>query len=133
MYIAELLKDKRYSIEVVYRKKTYSFTTGVGIFKKTQTEDRNWQGYALVKNGKKLLESFGYICGYDYCVFDLFIDGEKQSADTETAQAIFVEIETLYKKQEQRKREEEQAKAKALLEQKKQVYYNILDRKIYGK
>lgn len=80
MYIAELLKDKRYSIEVVYRKKTRYFTTGVGIFKKTQTEDRNWQGYALVKNGKKLLESFGYICGYDYCVFALFIDGEKQSA-----------------------------------------------------
>lgn len=131
MYIAELLKDKRYSIEVVYRKKTYHFTTGVGMFKKTQTEDRIWQGYALVKNGKKLLESFGHI--HDYCVFDLFIDGEKQSADKETARAIFVEIEDLYEKQEQKKREAEQAKAKALLEQKKQVYYDILDKKIYGK
>jgi hypothetical protein len=70
----------------------------------------------------------------------LFINGKEQVVDEETAGSIYGDVFDLYSQQEAEKeriRKEKQVieaeKQKALLEQKKQVYYTMLQESLHQK
>ena len=90
-------------------------------------------GYAVVKNGNRILETFGYNRTQDYHVWSLTINGKKQSVDKDVAMGIFCDIRDLYQQQEQEKRRIRIEKEKAIFEQKKQVYYDKLQESLHQK
>ena len=139
MKLSELLKDKSTVIESIEKQQIYSEHIVGGLFRKDKdiVYTKRYFGYAIVQNGKKLLETFG-ICrdqdGETYRVNPwLIINGQKQSGDKETFNSIFNEIEHLYYKQEEEKQRIGAEKQKAVLEQKKQVYYNLLQKNLLVK
>ena len=136
MKISELLKDKTVSIEVIEETRSVSQHVYGGLFGgfKEKISNEDWAGYAVVKNGNRILETFGYnrTKGY-YHALSLTINGKKQSVDEDVARGIFFDIKDLYEQQEQEKRRIRIEKEKAVLEQKKQVYYDMLQESLHQK
>ena len=100
--------------------------------------NENWTGYAIVKNGNRILEIIVRHGGV--AEYSLIINGEKQSADKETLSDIFEDIHKLYTQQEEEKERIkaekariEKEKARAVMEKKKQVYYNKLQESLLQK
>ena len=135
MNISELLKDKSVSIEVIEETRSVSQHVYGGLFGgfKEKISNENWGGYAVVKNGNRILETFGYKRTKDYYAWSLTINGKKQSVDKDVARGIFYDIKDLYEQQEQEKNRLRIEKEKAILEQKKQVYYNMLQESLHQK
>lgn len=135
MKISELLKDKTVSIEMIEETRSVSRHIYDGLFGGFEEEisNENWVGYAVVKNGNKILEIFGYNRTKGYYALSLTINGKKQSVDKDVAMGIFCDIRDLYQQQEQEKRRIRIEKEKAILEQKKQVYYNKLQESLHQK
>lgn len=135
MKISELLKDKTISIEMIEETRSVSRHIYDGLFGGFEEEisNENWVGYAVVKNGNKILEIFGYNRTKGYYALSLTINGKKQSVDKDVAMGIFCDIRDLYQQQEQEKRRIRIEKEKAILEQKKQVYYDKLQESLHQK
>ena len=135
MKISELLKDKTVSIEMIEETRSVSQHVYGGLFGgfKKKISDEDWVGYAVVKNGNRILETFGYNRTQDYHVWSLTINGKKQSVDKDVAMGIFCDIRDLYQQQEQEKRRIRIEKEKAIFEQKKQVYYDKLQESLHQK
>ena len=135
MKISELLKDKTVSIEMIEETRSVSQHIYGGLFGgfEVKISNENWVGYAVVKNRNKILEIFGYNRTKDYHALSLTINGKKQSVDKDVAKGIFCDIRDLYEQQEQEKRRISIEKEKAMLEQKKQVYYDMLQESLYQK
>lgn len=140
MKISELLKDKAVSIKRITETKPVVQRVYGGLFggfvKKIYNE--NWTGYAIVKNGNRILEIIVRHGGV--AEYSLIINGEKQSADKETLSDIFEDIHKLYTQQEEEKERIkaekariEKEKARAVMEKKKQVYYNKLQESLLQK
>ena len=104
MKISELLKDKTVSIEVIEETRSVSEHVYGGLFggfkKKISNDD--WAGYAVVKNGNKILETFGYNRTKDYYAWSLTINGKKQSVDKDVAKGIFFDIKEISKFQDKK-------------------------------
>ena len=135
MKISELLKDKSVSIELIEETRSVSQRVYGGLFGgfNVKISNEDWVGYAVVKNGNRILETFGYNRTQDYHVWSLTINGKKQSVDKDVAMGIFCDIRDLYQQQEQEKRRIRIEKEKAILEQKKQVYYDKLQESLHQK
>ena len=137
MKLSEILKDKSIVIESIQEIRSYTRHIDGGLFRKSKDEinDSVWYGYAIVKNGKRLLETFGYwVCdGEPIYNWSLIINGQKQAADSEIAREIYLDVENQYEEQKKEKRRIEAEKQKAILEQKKQVYYKMLEKNLLVK
>lgn len=135
MKISELLKDNSVSIELIEETRSVSQRIYGGLFGgyKEKISNEDWAGYAVVKNGNRILETFGYNRTQDYHAWSLTINGKKQSVDKDVARGIFFDIQDLYEQQEQEKRRIRIEKEKAILEQKKQVYYDMLQESLHQK
>lgn len=135
MKISELLKDKTVSIEMIEETRSVSRHIYGGLFGgfEEKISNENWVGYAVVKNGNKILEIFGYNRTKGYHALSLTINGKKQSVDKDVAMGIFYDIRDLYQQQEQEKCRIRIEKEKAIFEQKKQVYYNMLQESLHQK
>lgn len=135
MKISELLKDKSVSIELIEETRSVSQRVYGGLFGgfNVKISNEEWVGYAVVKNGNRILETFGYNRTQDYHVWSLTINGKKQSVDKDVARGIFFDISDLYEQQEQEKRRIRIEKEKAIFEQRKQVYYDMLQESLHQK
>ena len=135
MKISELLKDKSVSIELIEETRSVSQRVYGGLFGgfNVRISNEEWAGYAVVKNGNRILETFGYNRTKDYHVWSLTINGKKQSVDKDVARGIFYDIKDLYEQQEQEKRRIRIEKEKAIFEQRKQVYYDMLQESLHQK
>ena len=140
MNISELLKDKTVSIEKIDCTRPVFKQVDGGLFRGMVTKkvEELWSGYAIVKHRNRILEivrpNFGDV------KYSLIINGKEQLVDKETANSIYGDVLRLYREQEAEKEriKEENArieaeKAKAALEQKKQVYYNMLQESLLQK
>ena len=137
MKLSEILKDKSIVIESIQETRFYTRHIDGGLFRKSKDEinDRVWYGYAIVKNGKRLLETFGYWVDEGEPIYNwsLIINGQKQAAESEIAREIYLDVENQYKEQEDEKRRIKAEKQKAILEQKKQVFYDMLQKNLLVK
>lgn len=135
MKISELLKDKSVSIELIEETRSVNQRVYGGLFGgfNVKISNENWVGYAVVKNGNKILEIFGYNRTKGYYALSLTINGKKQSVDKDVARGIFCDIKDLYEQQEQEKYRVRIEKEKAIFEQKKQVYYDKLQESLHQK
>ena len=140
MNISELLKDKTVSVEQIYCTRPVFKEVYGGLFRGMVTKkvEESWSGYAIVKHRNRILEivrpNWGDV------KYSLIINGKEQLVDKETAGSIYGDVFRLYREQEAEKeriKEEyariEAEKAKAALEQKKQVYYNMLQESLHQK
>ncbi len=135
MKLSELLKDKNVVIEPIEKTLYYVRFVNGGVFRKKTSKEfiRTWYGFAIVKNGKRILEVFDryFDTGTNNCMYDssLIINGQKQSTDINVVHSICCDLENLYKEQEQKRKE----KQSAMLEQQKQVYYQMLQENLLQK
>ncbi len=139
MNISELLKDKSVSIEEIHCTRPYVMRVHGGFFRGmvNQKVEVPWSGYAIVKHSNRILEIIRPDNGLEY---SLIINGQKQSVDKETAGSIYCDVLRLYRQQEDEKERIRKEKARieaekheAILEQKKQVYYNKLQESLHQK
>ncbi len=140
MKISELLKDKTVSVERIYCTRTVFKQVHGGFFRGMVNKkvEEPWSGYAIVKHGNRILEIISSNRGV--VEYSLAINGKEQLVDKETANSIYKDVLDLYKQQEAEKeriRKEKQVieaeKQKALLEQKKQVFYTMLQESLHQK
>lgn len=133
MKISELLKDKSVSIEQICCMRPVFKEVDGGFFrgKVTKKVKELWSGYAIVKHRNIILEIISSNRGV--VEYSLVINGQKQSVDRETAGSIYGDVFRLYRQQEEEKERIKKEEAKAALEQKKQVYYNMLQESLHQK
>ena len=140
MKISELLKDKSVYIKRIYFTRTVFKQVHGGFFRGMVNKkvEEPWTGYAIEKHRNIILEVARPERGV--MEYSLIINGKEQVADKETAKSIYEDVFDLYKQQEAEKeriRKEKQVieaeKQKALLEQKKQVYYTMLQESLHQK
>ena len=140
MKISELLEDKSVSIEIICCTRPVFKQVDGGVFRGMVTKkvEESWSGYAIVKHRNRILEIVRPDRGD--VKYSLIINGKEQSVDKEIANSIYGDVCHLYLQQEEEKeriRKEkariEAEKEKAILEQKKQVYYNMLQESLHQK
>lgn len=140
MNISELLKDKSVSIEEIHCTRPYVKQVHGGFFRGMVTKkvEESWRGYAIVKHSNRILEIVKPDSGVEE--YSLVINGQEQSVDKETAGSIYWDVFRLHLEQEREKERIRKEKARieaekheAILEQKKQVYYNKLQESLHQK
>ena len=140
MKISELLKDKSVSIEKIDCTRPVFKQVDGGLFRGMVTKkvEESWSGYAIVKHRNRILEIIRPDRGV--VEYSLIINDQKQSVDKETASSIYCDVLRLYRQQEDEKERIRKEKARleaekheAILEQKKQVYYNKLQESLHQK
>jgi hypothetical protein len=140
MKISELLKDKSVCIKRICFTRTVFKQVHGGFFRGMVNKkvEEPWTGYAIEKHRNIIFEIVRPERGV--LKYSLFINGKEQVVDEETAGSIYGDVFDLYSQKEAEKeriRKEKQVieaeKQKALLEQKKQVYYTMLQESLHQK